>query len=331
MRAELRNIAPSIQRPLGRPLSLDEFADDIRAGLSTDGQKQIPSKYLYDGLGSALFEAITLLPEYGLTRADARLLQKHAPDLAKRSQRLSVVAELGSGSGLKTRLVLDALDPGSPVTYCPIDISPSALARCERELRRNGLKIVPIEESYIAGLRLAATMRRKHTSMLVLFLGSTLGNFEPEAAIQLCYDVRKTLQPGDIFYLSTDLQKPVGRMIAAYDDALGVTAAFNMNLLVRINRELKGSFDLSRFAHQATYNVREARIEMHLRSLEDQTVAAGQNLMARFRKDETIWTESSYKFRSEDLITLADQTGFRCEAQWIDKEWPFAQSLFRAV
>jgi len=327
----MRNVAPFLLRPLGRPLSLDEFADDVRSGLCRNGQKQIQSKYLYDALGSALFEAITLLPEYGLTRADERLLQTHAPDLVKRAGTVSVVAELGSGSGLKTRHVLDALDSSDLVTYCPIDISPSALNRCERELRRNGLNIVPIEESYIAGLRLAATLRRKHTSMLVLFLGSTLGNLEPNAAVNLCSEVRNTLQPGDIFYLSTDLQKFIDQMIAVYDDALGVTVAFNLNLLVRINRELKGAFDLTRFAHHATYDVHEGRIEMHLRSLVDQTVVAGRDLTAGFRKNETIWTESSYKFRSEDLIALAGRTRFHCEAQWIDEDWPFAQSLFRAV
>jgi len=319
-------------RPPGEPASLDEFAADVRSGLSKSGQKELYSKYLYDDLGSALFEAITLLPEYGLTRADERLLEKHAADLAPMLERPCVVVELGSGSSAKARWILALLAASGGVTYCPIDISESALRRCERELSViPSLRIAPFQRSYIDGLREASRQRKPGDSLLVLFLGSTIGNFEPTAAEEFLKRVRRALAPGDVLYLSTDLEKSVDRMIAAYDDAIGVTAAFNLNLLLRINRELGGNFVLSRFRHEARYERDERRIEMHLRSLTSQRVKIGEDLLVDFHRGETIWTESSYKFRIEDVLALARRTGFRCERQWVDEEWPFAQSVLRAA
>jgi L-histidine Nalpha-methyltransferase len=319
-------------QPVGAPISLADFADDVRRGLKKTGQKELYSKYLYDDVGSALFDVITLLPEYGLARADARLLRRHSRELAQRLDRPPLVIELGSGSGSKTRWILSELSAKEPVTYCPIDISESALHKCWRELSQvDSLEIVPMAQSYLDGLHQAIRLRPSGSPLLVLFLGSTLGNFEPDRAADFLCDIRQALLPGDVFYLSTDLQKDIVRMIDAYDDAVGVTAAFNLNLLARINRELGGNFELSQFQHEARYDEEEHRIEMHLRSTIDQTVKIGHDLVVSLSQGETIWTESSYKFRCEDIVALAGRTGFECEAQWVDEEWPFAQSLLRAV
>ena len=319
-------------QPIGESISLREFAEDVRQGLSRTGQKELYSKYLYDEVGSALFDVITVLPEYGLYRADARLLRKYSATLAAQVERPSLVIELGSGSGSKTRWFLSRMAAQQPITYCPVDISESALSRCCMELGFiDSVRIVPFAQSYLEGLEQAVRLRPPGTAVVVLFLGSTIGNFEPDRAVEFLKSVRGLLCRGDVFYLSADLVKDCKQMVAAYDDAIGATAAFNLNLLARINRELGGDFVLSRFRHRARYNEKEHRIEMHLESLEDQTVAIGHDFRATLNRGETIWTESSYKFRSEDLIALAERTRFHCEAQWIDKEWPFAQSLFRAV
>ena len=319
-------------QPAGDPISLSEFAADVRRGLTKDGQKELYSKYLYDEVGSALFDVITLLPEYGLFRADARLLRRHSASLAARVDRPAVVIELGSGSGSKTRWILSELAARQPITYCPVDISESALHRCWRELSDvDSVEIVPLAQSYLEGLRQGVRLRPAGTSVLVLFLGSTIGNFDPERAGEFLRDVREALQPGDVFYISADLEKDIGCMISAYDDSIGATAAFNLNLLARINRDLGGNFVLSRFEHEARYDSYSHRIEMHLRSTIDQTAAVGQDLLISLQRGETIWTESSYKFRCEDIHTLARSSGFECEVQWVDEEWPFVQSALRAV
>jgi len=319
-----------MMRPPGHPISLAEFEADVRTGLSKAGQKELYSKYFYDDLGTALFEAITLLPEYGLTRADLRLLRAHGPELPKRAENPSVVIELGSGSGDKAREILPHLTADRPVTYCPIDLSAAALSRCVRDLDdiRN-LKIVTIEDSYIRGLRSASQFRKPGTSILVLFLGSSIGNFEPAVAEDFLKAARESMQPGDVFLLSTDLIKRLDQMLAAYDDPLGLTAAFNLNLLARINRELGANFDLKTFQHEARYNEPEQRIEMHLRPRARQTVSINGNFTVDLEPDETIWTESSYKFFPVQVRSMSERAGFRCESQWIDPEWPFAQSLLR--
>jgi len=303
---------------------------DVRAGLCRVGQKQLPPKYFYDELGSVLFDAITLLPEYGLTRADTRLLTEHARDVAA-LKHFSVVAELGSGSGLKTRHVLQAIALDSNVTYYPIDISASALRRCEQEIGSiQGVEVTPIEDSYLNGLRRLRRLRKPRSAMLVLFLGSSIGNLTLAETDDLCRSVRREMQRGDVFLISTDLKKDVDRMILAYDDPVGVTAAFNLNVLARMNRELSADIDLARFEHEARYNVSEGRIEMHLRSTIDQIVNFGSEFSVTFRRNETIWTESSYKYELSHIRELASRTGFRCDIQWVDEEWPFAQSVFVA-
>ncbi len=311
---------------------VSEFADAVREGLTKPGQKELPSKYLYDEVGSALFETICVLPEYGLTRADARLLQKHAKEIVGRLASPIHVAELGSGSGKKTRWILEALSLRQKTYYYPIEISSSALAACEKELGQIDLvSMVGYEKPYLEGLEAVAQRRDSGEHLLVLFLGSTIGNFDRQAGEEFLREVRGILQSGDALLLGTDLEKSVEDQLLAYNDPAGVTAAFNLNLLARINRELGANFDLACFRHEARWNAAERRIEMHLRSNRQQCVtitAAGLRVM--FDEGETIWTESSHKYRPENVVAMAERTGFRCDGQWIDEEWPFAQNLLIA-
>lgn len=309
-----------------------EFAADVRAGLTKPGQKELLSKYLYDDVGSALFEVISHLPEYGLTRADQRLLRRHAEDIVERLPTPVAVAELGSGSGRKTRGILEALCRRQRTRYYPIEISPSALAMCERELSDiDCISILGFEREYLEGLLEVAAQRRPGQHLLVLFLGSTIGNFDRPAGIGFLTEVRRILQPGDSLLLGTDLEKSHTQLIAAYDDALGVTAAFNLNLLARINRELDANFDLAQFDHLARINEEARSVEMHLRSTRRQIVnIPAAELTVEFLEDETIWTESSHKYSLEEIFGMAAAAGFRCDVQWVDDQWPFAENLLIA-
>ena len=312
---------------------VSDFAAEARAGLLKPGQKELPSKYLYDEVGSALFEVITVLPEYGLSRAGVRVLQRHVHDLVERLPRPVVVAELGSGSGKKTRIILEALVRRQPTTYYPIDLSRTALQQVQRELGHiDAVSVVGFERAYLDGLLEVAARRRDGEHILVLFLGSTIGNFDRPAGEEFLRAVRNLLRPDDCLLLSTDLEKPIPQLLLAYDDPLGVTAAFNLNLLARINRELEGDFDLSRFQHAVRWDETERRIEMHIRSRQHQKVHIRKaGLRFSLRKDETIWTESSHKYNTAEVVQMAARSDFRCEAQWVDQEWPFATSLLAAV
>src|SRR5437764_7438114 len=211
-----------------------DFAGEVRAGLTKSGQKELPSKYLYDDVGSALFEVISHLPEYGLTRADERLLRRHADEIVDRVSGPVAVAELGSGSGRKTRWILEAFCRRQRTSYYPVEISRSALVTCERELSDlDAVSIVGFEREYLDGLLEVAAFRRPKQRLLVLFLGSTIGNFDRPAAEKFLAEVRHILQPGDALLLGTDLEKSDSQLVRAYDDELGVTAAFNLNLLAR--------------------------------------------------------------------------------------------------
>jgi len=311
---------------------VSEFADAVRDGLTKAGQKELPSKYLYDEVGSALFETICVLPEYGLTRADARLLETHARDIVEQLPRPISVAELGSGTGKKTRWVLEALSARQRTFYYPIEISPSALAACEKELGQIDLvSVVGYEQTYLDGLRAVAKNRDSQEHLLVLFLGSTIGNFDREMGDEFLREVRDILRRGDALLLGTDLEKDIETQILAYDDPTGVTAAFNKNLLARINRELGADFDLTQFAHEARWNRDERRIEMHLRSMRTQSVTIPAALTrVDFAEGETIWTETSHKYSLDEVERIAERSGFRREAQWIDPEWPFAETLLMA-
>jgi len=310
---------------------LREFAHDVRTGLQKPSQKELHSKYLYDELGTALFQAITVLPEYGLTRADTRLLRNYSSEIVRAIRAPARVAELGSGNGTKTRHILRALLPlQSFVAYYPIDLSGAALAGCESELS-DVAEVHPVLDSYLDGLLQAVGARQPGESLLVLFLGSTIGNFERRCAEAFLQDLRRPLLRGDAVLIGADLVKSKDRMLLAYDDPTGVTAAFDLNLLGRINRELGGNFDMRRFEHVAIYNESERRIEMHLRSAADQTVEIpGAGCIVQIRRGETIWTESSHKYSTDELPSLALKTGFRVCNQWIDEEWPFAESLWVA-
>ena len=322
---------------IAEPISLEslaqqQFASDVRNGLQRAGQKQLPSKYLYDPVGSALFEAISVLPEYGLTRADERVIRRHAAELSNALPERLCVAELGSGSGKKTRSLLEALCAKREFTYYPIEISPAALNFCERELAGvAGVSLRGVEMEYLDGLRHVSQQRETGAHLLVLFLGSTIGNFESGEDVRFLQQVRETLSIGDSLLLGADLVKPVDRLIAAYDDPAGVTAAFNLNLLARVNRELGADFDLRSFEHEARFNQATSSVEMHLRSKRSQTVTVARaEFMARFSEGETIWTESSRKYLTGELLALAAASGFSCEAQWVDNEWWFTESLFVA-
>ena len=310
-----------------------EFAADVRAGLTRDGQKELPSKYLYDDVGSALFEVICHLPEYGLTRADERLLRRHADQIADRVSGPVSIAELGSGSGRKTRWLLEAFASRQQISYYPVEISHSALVMCEKELRDiDHVSILGFEREYLDGLLEVAAYRKPGHRLLVLFLGSTIGNFDRPAAIDFLSEVRCILQPGDGLLLGTDLEKPTSQLLAAYDDELGVTGAFNLNLLARANRELGADFDLSHFEHVAKINPDARSVEMHLRSTRRQMVNIPMAEMAvEFEDGETIWTESSHKYTAAEVFDIARRCGFRCEMQWVDQEWTFAENLLVAA
>jgi L-histidine Nalpha-methyltransferase len=313
--------------------SLSEFAEDVRWGLTKDGQKEIHSKYLYDEVGSALFEVITVLPEYGLFRADERLLRQNAESIAASLEcEAIVVAELGSGTGRKTAWLLDALAKEQPIVYSPIEISAKALDQCSKELGQlHNVDVRPLQQPYLDGLLSVAAARKPGEQLLVLFLGSTIGNFEWRAAELFLTEVRQALIPGDALLLSADLEKPLSQLLPAYDDPLGVTASFDLNVLARMNRELEADFDLSAFRHLARYDAAERRIEMHLVSTRAQRVMIPRaHCSVPFIEGETIWTESSHKYRPEELKQMGRRSGFRPLRQWVDAEWPFAQTLFIA-
>jgi L-histidine Nalpha-methyltransferase len=309
-----------------------EFAADVRSGLTQSGQKELPSKYLYDNVGSALFEVISHLPQYGLTRADERLLRRHADEIVDRLGGPVAVAELGSGSGKKTRWLLEAICRRQRTSYYPVEISRSALVMCERELSDiDRISIVGFEREYLDGLLEVASYRKSGQRLFVLFLGSTIGNFDRPAGVKFLGSVRSILQPGDSLLLGTDLEKPAAQLLGAYDDELGVTAAFNLNLLSRVNRELGADFDLREFAHLAKLNDEARSVEMHLLSKRRQVVSIPEaEMVVEFAAGETIWTESSHKYSAVEIVEMARNAGFRCAAQWIDEQWPFAENLLIA-
>jgi L-histidine Nalpha-methyltransferase len=312
-------------------IPVSEFAADVVEGLSRRENKRLAPKYFYDDLGSALFEAITLLPEYGLTRADERLLAAHAPDVARQVGRLSAVAELGSGSGKKSLHVLRAQKERNPdLVYHPIDVSGAALAVCEREIG-DLCQVSSICSDWMAGLQQLSDQRTAASDpMLLLFLGSSVGNLERDSLPDFFRTVRSHLRAGDYLLMGADLVKDLERMIDAYDDPTGVTSAFNLNLLGRINREFDASFDLSGFAHEVRWNEKHRRIEMHLLACRNQEVCCrALDTTFSFRAGETIWTESSHKFLEQELVDLALNAGFEPVASWVDSEWPLAEVLWR--
>ncbi len=315
----------------GARLPIDlRLAQDVRAGLGKP-QKELPAKYFYDAVGSALFEAITRLPEYGLTRAEERLLWKNAREIPERLAAPLAVAELGSGCGAKTRLVLETICARQgEAAYYAIDASRAALEGCRATMSAlPGVRFCAVPGFYEEGLEEVARRRPAEQHLLVMFLGSNLGNFDRAQARAFLAGVRRHLAPGDALLLGTDLVKPEATLLAAYDDAAGVTAAFNLNLLARLNRELGADFDLGRFRHQARWSATQRRIEMHLVSEARQRVTVARlGFTVSFERGESIWTESSHKFTLDELPEMAAGAGFVSLARWVDDEWPFAESLW---
>lgn len=311
------------------------FAAEVARDLRLE-PKQLQSKYLYNSLGSSLFDAICRLPWYHITRAESRLLATHAGALVESivGKTGSTVVELGCGSGEKIVLLAEALlAAGGSARVHLIDISSQALEQTEERLGRlQHVSVVGHRSTYEDGLRRAVKAREGDGPMLVLFLGSNIGNFDAPEALSFLRRIRTTLGRGDLLLLGADLVKPERELLLAYDDPLGVTAAFNRNLLVRINHELGGDFDLDAFAHVAVWNAGEQRIEMHLESLCGQTVRVpAADLTVRFASGERIWTESSYKYTPEQIDQMGRVSGFAAREQWIDPRARFALTLFAAA
>jgi len=311
------------------PNALSGFARDVVEGLTTTGQKRLPPTYFYDPIGSALFEAITVLPEYGLTRADERILTRQAGAIAAALPAPAHVVELGAGSGKKTAPLLQAMQASAVLlSYTSVDVSEAALRHCRRELAP-WADARTVQADFVDGLY-QALETRGGAPALVLFLGSTIGNFDSEGALGMLRSIRRPMRPGDALLLGADLIKPVDQLLAAYDDPTGVTAAFNLNLLGRINRELGGEFDLRAFRHHVRYDERAQRVEMHLLSTVDQTVRIRElGCTIPFAAGETIWTESSHKYSVERLARMGEDAGFSSGPSWTDEEWPFVEALFR--
>ncbi len=310
------------------------FADDVAQFGADVGYylsltpRQLPSRYFYDALGSSIFEAICRLPWYGITRAESRLLASHGGEILDGVAALSTVVELGPGSGEKLRLLLEASHHA--LTVHLVDVSHSALEIAAQTIGSLAdVHVVTHRAAYDPGLREAASHSGGRT--LVAFLGSNIGNFDPPGAAAFLHNVRTSLAAGDALLLGTDLVKPAATLLLAYDDPLGVTAAFNRNLLVRINRELGGNFDLDMFAHRAIWNEGRSRIEMHLVAQSAQEIHIPRaNMEFQINTDEWIWTESSYKYRTDEVTALLHSCGFRATSQWIDREDAFALTLAEA-
>jgi len=313
------------------------FAEDVRQGL-TSSPKVLQPRYFYDDLGSLLFATICALPEYYLTRAEAEILHAHAGEIVASLNGPVRLVELGSGDARKTRLLIDALlARQGRLDYMPIDVSASALEQGSEQLLSTypNLRVTALVADYAEGLRSIRDqepLRAGHArNTLVLFLGSTVGNLGPEDRVGLLREVRDVLRPGDALLLGTDLKKPESILIPAYDDPLGVTAAFNLNVLARINRELAGGFDLRQFRHLARWNAGKSRVEMHLESRRAQTVPIRSlDLEIPFEEGETIHTENSHKFTVEQVEALAAETGFKVTRVWQDSGRRFASSLLVA-
>ncbi len=298
----------------------DQFARDVVNGLSRQ-RKTLPCQYFYDARGSELFEEITRIPEYYPTQVEMAILRECTPEIAREmTDQASVLIEFGSGSSEKTEILLEAL-PGI-VCYVPIDVSASALDDAAARLARRfpDLDVRPVVGDFTRPITIPGDVAKMER--IGFFPGSTIGNFAPDEATRLLSAFRSTLSPRGRLLIGADLKKDVGVLLAAYDDAQGVTAAFNLNLLARINRELGGNFDLSRFHHSVRYDAIKGRIEMHLESACNQVVTVGEDRFC-FRTGETIHTENSHKFTVGEFQALARKAGWTPRHVWTD-----AHSLF---
>jgi dimethylhistidine N-methyltransferase len=306
-------------RSRGRPAGLAGFRQDVIAGLSAP-QKALPPKHFYDAAGSRLFERICRLPEYYLTRAELALMRSHLPSIARFARKGGVLLEYGSGESLKTRLLIRAMQPS---VYMPVDISADALRLAVAKLAHEfpGLRIAPLAGDFSRPLDLP--LFRGRDRRVVYFPGSTIGNLSPQEAQAFLRMTRGQVGPRGAMLVGVDLKKDAAALHAAYNDARGVTAAFNLNLLKRINRELGADFDLRRFAHYAFYNAPRGRVEMHLVSRTAQTVNVGDHRFG-FGVGESIHTENSYKYSIAEFQALAAQAGFHGAKVWTDRRGLFS-------
>ncbi len=310
------------------------FEADVRRGLSAQPKILFP-KYFYDELGSQLFDAICLLPEYYLTRAENEILTRYADEIVASVEGQKTLLEMGSGSASKTRLIIEALLRRQPdLHFISVDISASALETSSRVLLQSypRLNITAYASDYYDGLAALqrSTLERGHT--FALFLGSNIGNFDAQEAQTFLRALRGVLREGDALLLGADLKKQREVLEAAYDDALHVTAAFNLNLLARINRELDADFDVRAFKHYVCYNEEVGRIEAYIESLRDQQVTLRKlDMEINFTAGERIHTENSYKYDLDGLSRLAEETGFRRTRTWLDEREQFSSNLFIAA
>jgi dimethylhistidine N-methyltransferase len=313
----------------------NSLASDVREGLTRSPKRLLP-KYFYDELGSRLFEAICALPEYYLTRSESEILRDNAREIVASIAGPVRLLELGSGSAEKTRFLIEALLANQPeLHYLPVDISESSLELSSQRLLRlhPALRITAFAADYFTALEaLAESMPADPKRRTVaLFLGSNLGNFGRDESREFLRAVRRLLHPGDALLLGADLKKSPQILLPAYDDSIGVTAAFNLNLLARINRELDADFDVRKFHHNATYNEELGRIEIRLISQAPQRVhIRAIDLEVSFDSGEGIHTENSYKFDLEQLAGLARETGFVPAKTWFDRARLFSFNLFVA-
>jgi dimethylhistidine N-methyltransferase len=310
-----------------QPQSIDAsaFETDVLNGLSAT-PKRVPAKYFYDGTGSQLFERITELPEYYPTRTEIRILRDHAAEIAKLVAPGAALVEFGSGSSKKARILLRALRPLA--AYVPVDICGEMIEQEALELRPDfpGLNVLPVTADITQNFALPEPARDA-PALVGFFPGSTIGNFEPHEAAAFLRNAGRILGAGATLIIGVDLIKPVEVLNAAYNDAAGVTAKFNLNLLVRINRELGGTFKIDTFEHHAFYNRERHRVEMHLASLKRQKVKVADKTID-FRAGETIHTENSYKYSIASLGALARGAGWRPAGAWTDERKYFSIQAF---
>jgi L-histidine N-alpha-methyltransferase len=297
----------------------EHFRTDILAGLSRP-KKRLPSKYFYDAAGSRLFDRITELPEYYPTRTELAIMHEHAGEMAELCGTQCLLVELGAGSLVKVRLLLDRLD--RPAGYVPVDVSGSHLRASAEELAGDypGLGVDPVVADFMRPFELPPVPAARR---VVYFPGSTIGNFDRAEADELLGRIARLVGPGGGLLMGVDLQKDPTVLESAYNDARGVTAAFNRNLLVRINRELAADFEPLAFRHRAFYNSERSRIEMHLVSITEQQVRVGDATF-NFRAGESIHTENSYKYDLNDLSLRASECGLRTDDVWTDPRGYFA-------
>ncbi len=312
-----------VQFPEARVNAGKDFRDAVLAGLSLK-QKSIPSRFFYDHHGSELFERITELPEYYPTRTEIGLLKSCGPEIAKLLPQDAVVVEFGSGSSRKTELLLGALD--RPSAYIPIEISATALYPAARRIARSfpGLGVHPI----LGGFHDLDSMKLPLEDHFCVgfFPGSTIGNFTRTEAVLFLRSVRRLLGKKAAFLIGVDLQKSLDILLPAYNDEEGVTAAFNLNLLHRINRELSGTFNIDAFEHSAIYNWRKERIEMHLQSISDQSASVAGSSFS-FKAGETIHTENSHKYSLPGFRWIAARGGWQTLKSWADEDRLFSLHL----